>query len=272
MQPIGMRWALAAVGAVLFCTESSAFAQAGAQPTKYRYLTIDYQKTEPGKARDYVQLEKEYWKPLHQERVNLGRIRSWKLYSVMFPNGDRNEYDFVVLTEFACFEDMDASYAGVDRRRILGESKYAELQPKTTAVRKLVRQDTLAVLLSTENWDKAENKIIQVHFLKSVPGKFGDLIKVQRDYYLPSNEDLVKLGRAVSWATTAVRYPVKFDAPYDSVSFNGAASLAEFEKEPPNAWVEKWPKKNGEWMTLLNASRTRYEGELWGLVDQTKPK
>lgn len=272
MKKHGMWRALAIAGAVLFCTGSSALAQAGPQPAKYRYLTLDYQKTEPGKARDYVQLEKEYWKPQHQERVNLGRILSWKLYAVDYPNGDKNEYDFVVLTEFASFADMDSSYAGVDRRKILGESKYAELGPKTTAARKLVRQDTLAVLLSTENWDKAENKFIQVHFLKSLPGKFGDLLKVQREYYLPANEDLAKLGRAVSWATTAVRYPVQFDAPYDSISFNGAASLAEFEKEPPKEWIEKWPNKNGEWMTLLNASRTRYEGELWSLVDQTKPK
>src|SRR6202012_3549396 len=104
---------------------------------------------------------------IHQERVNQGRIRSWKLYRVAFPNGERNEYDFVVLTEFACFADMDASYAGVDRRKILGESKYAEIGPMTMAARKLVRQDTVAILLSTENWDKAPNKLLEVHYLKS---------------------------------------------------------------------------------------------------------
>jgi hypothetical protein len=263
---------LAIAGALLFCTGSSALAQAGSQPEKYRYLTLDYQKSEPGKAQDYIQLEKEYYKPQHQERVNLGRIISWKLYFVNWPNGDHNEYDFVVLTEYPSFADMDSSYAGVDRRKILGESKYAELGPKTTAARKLLRQDTVAVLLSTESWDKANNRFLQVHFLKSLPGKFNDLLKVQREFYLPENEDRIKAGLAASWATTAVRYPRKFDAPYDSISFNGLASLAEMEKVPPKDLIEKWRKKSDEWMPLLNASRTRYEGELWSLVDQTTPK
>jgi hypothetical protein len=128
------------------------------------------------------------------------------------------------------------------------------------------------VLLSTENWDKANNKFLQVHFLKSLPGKFGDLLKVQREFYLPENEDLIKAGHAVSWATTAVRYPRKFDAPYDSISFNGVASLTETEKVPPKDLIEKWRQKSDEWMPLLNASRTLYEGELWSLVDQTTPK
>lgn len=116
------------------------------------------------------------------------------------------------------------------------------------------------------------SNLIHTPLRVSLPGKFGDMLKVQREYYLPSNQDLVKAGYAISWATTAVRYPVKFDAPYDSISFNGARSLAEADKDPPKEWIEKWPKKNAEWMTLLNASRTRFQGQLWSLVDQTTPK
>jgi hypothetical protein len=133
---------------------------------------------------------------------------------------------------------MESSYAGVDRRKIIGDSKYAELRPKTEAARKLVRQDTVAVLLSTENWGKANDKFLSVLFLKSLPGKFGDMLKVQREFYLPGNEELIKGGRAISWAATAVRYPVKFDAPYDAISFDGASSLAETEKVPPKEWLD----------------------------------
>ncbi len=264
--------ALTIASALLFCTGSSALAQAGAEPTKYRYVTIDYQKPEPGKTGDYVRLEQGYWKPLHQERVKLGRILSWKLYAVSFPNGDDNEYDFVTLTEFAGFADMESSYAGVEPRKILGESKGAEIGTMTNAVRKLRRQDTVAVLLSTENWQKATNNVVSVHYLKSFPGKGGDLMKVQREYFLPSNEDLIKAGHATAWATTVVRYPVKFDPPYNYISFNGYSSLAEMEKQPPQEWIEKWPNKSRELMTLLNASRKRIEGQLWRLVDQTTPK
>jgi hypothetical protein len=47
---------------------------------------------------------------------------------------------------------------------------------------------------------------------------------------VPSNEDLVKAGHAVSCAATAVRFPVNFDAPYDFISFDGTSSLVETEE------------------------------------------
>src|SRR5262245_35901123 len=79
------------------------YAQSSAEPSKYRILTLDYQKPEPGKTSDYVRLERELWKPVHQDRVNKGKITSWKLYQVSWPNGEDQEYDYVTMTEFANF-------------------------------------------------------------------------------------------------------------------------------------------------------------------------
>src|SRR4051812_49385523 len=110
--------------------------------------------------------EKEYYKPLHQERVNLGRIISWRLYAVNFPNGRSSRVRLRCPHGVRMLCRYGLVVRGLDRRKILGESKYAEIGPKTTAARKLLRQDTLAVLLSTENWDKANNKFIEVHFLR----------------------------------------------------------------------------------------------------------
>lgn len=34
----------------------------------------------------------------------------------------------------------------------------------------------------------------KLHFLKSLPGKFGDRLKVQREFDMPGNKDLIKAG------------------------------------------------------------------------------
>src|SRR5438309_8489477 len=106
---------------------------------KRRILSLDYQKPERGKTGEYIRLEREYWKPVHQDRVSKGKISSWKLYEVSFPNGEGQEYDFVTMTEFANFSDLEAPYEGTDFKKVLGNSKYGEMRGMTPAVRKLRR-------------------------------------------------------------------------------------------------------------------------------------
>ncbi len=224
---------------------TSVQAQTGQNPPKYRIVTLDYHKPEPGKTAEYLHVERQLWKPVHQERVNKGKIAYWKLYAVSFPNGDKQEYDYVTMTEFANF---------------LGESKYKELRGMTPAVQKLTRKDTLALQLST------------AHYLKAFPGKAADLLKAQREFYWPMGEDQIKSGRKVSWATTVVRYPEALDHPYSHVSFNGFASLAEMGKPMEKEVADKWGPKFNEVNAMLGASRSRVRGELWRLVDHTQAK
>lgn len=248
------------------------WSQTSPAPQKRRVLTIEYQKTEKGKTADYIRMEREYWKPVHQDRVNNGKITSWKLYAVSFPNGDDQEYDFVTMTEFANFSDLESPYAGTDFKKVMGDAKFAEYPSLTSSTRKLKRGDTLLLLLSTSNWSKAANKVLSVHYLRSLPGKGGDLMKVQREYFGPSNEELVEGGFASSWATSFVRFPQQLDFPYNYVSFNGYESLSQMDKRPPQAWFDKWRPKSEELMPVLSASRNRIKGQLWQLVDQTTPK
>ena len=248
-------------------------AQPSTQPTNYRVLTLDYQKPAPGKTADYVKVERELWKPVHQDRVNKGKILSWKLYSVSWPNGEDQEYDYVTVTEFAHFADLESPFAGTDFATVLGAAKYADLQTMTPIVRTLRRSDALYLLLTTEGWPQASNQILSVHYLRTLPGKSADLMKSQQEYYLPSNEELVKSGNAASWATGTVRFPQQFDHPYNYVSFNGYESLSQMEKDEPQAWRDKWSgARSTENSALLAASRKRVKGQLWRLVDQTTPR
>jgi hypothetical protein len=239
---------------------------------KYRMVTLAYMKVEPGKGADYLKMERE-WKAIHQDMVNKGRLTSWKLYAVSWPNGDGEEYDHVTMMEYPSFADMESPYVVDEMKKVWGDAKYAELRSKTGTVRKMCRTDTMTVLVATNNWSSAANRVLVVHYLRSLPGKADALIKIQREHYLPSNEELIQAGGAAAWATTRVRYPQQLDFPYDHVSFNGYESLAQMEKAAPQAWREKWTGDRAASVGPgLQASRTRVKGQLWRLLEQTDPR
>src|SRR5206468_5092366 len=64
--------------------------QSSATPTPsnaVKYVEVDYMKVDPAKTTEYLKIEQDLWKPLHQELVKKGQVKSWTLYGVQFPSG-----------------------------------------------------------------------------------------------------------------------------------------------------------------------------------------
>ncbi|MEY4939253.1 MAG: hypothetical protein RIQ93_988 [Verrucomicrobiota bacterium] len=251
---------------------ASAVAQAAGSPPVH-YITLEYQKPTPGKNAAYVKMERELWKPIHQARVKAGNIVSWKLYVVSYPNGQNQEYEYITVTEYPSWAALEQPYAGIEFSAVLGEEKAKGMRGKTGAARKLVRRDTLRMAYATSNFSQSENKVLSVHYLKTLPGRAEDFMNGQRDYYLPMNSDVAKAsGGASAWAATVVRYPDHADALYSHVSFNAHSSLSGMESNRFPEIQKKWESKFKEVSSQQPATRTRIRNELWRLVDQTETK
>src|SRR5262249_21650048 len=95
-------------------SRTSALAQSP-QGTLPRYAQVDYMKTLPGKEPEYIRLERETWKPLHQARVKNGQLRSWAFFSVRFPSGMDEKYDFVTINTFDRFDQLEEPFANFAR-------------------------------------------------------------------------------------------------------------------------------------------------------------
>lgn len=165
-------------------------------------------------------------------------------------------------------------YQGINFDTILGEGKAREVRSAAAATRTIVRQDTLGVAAATDNFSSSANTLLSVHFIKALPGKANDFMKVQREYYLPFNNAVAKVnGGASSWAGAVVRYPTSADRAYSHVSFNGSASFTQMDAGWPADIRKIWdPKYRETYGPLLQDSRTRVRNELWRLVDQTQAK
>jgi len=143
-------WALATISAffagALFPTGATqrVAAMQTAPPLKSpKYLEIDYMKVEPEKNNDYLHLERDVWKPLHQERIKNGQVRSWALYGMRFPFGTEEKYDYVTVAAYDRFAQLENPYVGVDQMwgKLHPNSKPEELVRQTGSARKMVRSE-----------------------------------------------------------------------------------------------------------------------------------
>lgn len=114
------------------------------QPVRYAY--IGYMKPEYGKTRQYVELERRYWKAIHQERVSRGILRSWALYGVRFPGGADRQYTHFTIQILDKFQDLEAQYPEGIWDKVHPTTKQDDIDARTSAARKMVRTDLLTLL------------------------------------------------------------------------------------------------------------------------------
>jgi hypothetical protein len=78
--------------------------QAAANPP---VVEVSCMKVDPLKEDDYLKMERDLWKPVHQERIKSGRMRSWTLYEVRYPAGSQRECDYRTVNVYSTLTDID---------------------------------------------------------------------------------------------------------------------------------------------------------------------
>lgn len=112
-------------------------------PPAPKFAEIGFHKAEFGKGGEYVELERKYWKPIHQERVNRGILNNWALYSVRYPGGTNREYSHITLNFFDKFEQIETQYPLGVAAKALPDVNVANVLAQTNAAKKQVRIEVL---------------------------------------------------------------------------------------------------------------------------------
>ncbi len=113
-----------------------------------KYVEVSYMKVDPAKTTEYLKVEQDLWKPLHQELVKKGQVKSWTLYGVQFPSGTDEKYDFVTVNAFTQFGQLENPYADFDQvlPKIHPDMKVEDFLSRTESSRRLVRSEIWAVI------------------------------------------------------------------------------------------------------------------------------
>lgn len=101
-------------------------------------VSVAFMKVDPAKHDEYRRLERELWRPMHQERIRQGQMRSWTVYAVRFPSGSKRDYDYAVVNTYKSVADMERSIVDVVPK-IHPNLSVDELSRRTGAARELVR-------------------------------------------------------------------------------------------------------------------------------------
>lgn len=266
---------IASVASLVLCALAANGQQATQSRTPVRFVVLDYMKVMPGKEDEYVRLEREVWKPFHQDRITNKQMVSWRLYAVPYTADTHREYDYVTANVYDNLPATEGTGFLDTFRRLHPGSAGTTLLTQTGAARQLVRSEIWQLLDETApanpaNTSASPSKYLMMGFMRSKPG--GNYLAVERDLWKPIHQERVRTGAGPGWALYALLMPGGTSYPYDYATVNALNSLSGLTEPYPDELFRR-VHPNIPLTDIGNrtaASRDLTREELWVLVDGTR--
>jgi hypothetical protein len=242
------------------------FGNAQNEPTVF--AIIDLMKVKPGSEGKYLDLEKNVWKPLHQERINQGKITGWILYKVRY-TGSTDLYNYVTATFFDNPANLEDPWAGIDPKKILSGIDVDKAYDETLQSRDLVRSNLIVKQDEAVAERGPSAKYIEIDFMKVKPGNEGLYLDVEKNIWKPVHKEFIKAGTRVGWSLWSEVYPSGSESEYQFITANffsdfskiNAADYADaFKKAHPGKDINELSEKTSN-------SRDLVRSELWEIID-----
>ncbi|HEX2718151.1 MAG TPA: hypothetical protein VHM67_10755 [Gemmatimonadaceae bacterium] len=257
---------------LLVCAPASGAQQETGSATPVRFVVLDYMKVAPGKTDEYLRLERQVWKPVHQARIKNKQMVAWELYDVRYTADTPRQYDYVTANVYDSFAatGADSTFEQVFRR--VHGANASRLLAQTEGARVTVRSEIWRLVDGTtmRSATGAPSRYLQVDFMRSKPG--ADYVAVERDLWKPVHQHRVTAGALDQWSLFELMLPGGTSYPYDYGTVNAVSNLSAlaagvtadlFQRVHPNTPIADIARR-----TLASRDLTR--SELWILVDAAR--
>jgi hypothetical protein len=202
---------------------------ASSQTQERIYIQVGYIKVKPGMHDEYVKLEKEVWKPIHQERVKQGKITGWNFQEVMYPSGTDREYDFVIVNLVSSWKNIETMWDGVETiaKKVLTKEQLSRMD-KTEMTRDIVRVELWGVedMVFRKPNGGAPYKYMNIGY-KDVPfgfGKWAEYASMEKELSKPLQQQKINDGKMAGWSLEWLAWP------YDATKPGSVITVDFFDK------------------------------------------
>ncbi|MGH7651125.1 MAG: hypothetical protein ACREMS_04715 [Gemmatimonadaceae bacterium] len=112
-----------------------------------RYLNVAFMQSKPNV--DAIGVERELWKPVHQELVRTGAMNFWGLYALVMPGGTSYPYDYATVNGLSSLSALENLYPEDLFRRVHPKIPLTEIGNRTAAARDLTRNELWVLVDAT---------------------------------------------------------------------------------------------------------------------------
>jgi hypothetical protein len=116
------------------------------RPLPFKYAVMDFMKVKEGMIDEYLKVERDDWKPLHQVLTNEGNRVGWALWDYGIPGGVGSPHDFMTAMLFTDYAKIREANDAEAFRKAHPEGDLAASVARTRRSRDVVRTEIWEVV------------------------------------------------------------------------------------------------------------------------------
>lgn len=236
------------------------------------YLKVDYFKAASENIGEYLSVERELWKPIHEERLARGIILGWSLYSVFVGEPDA-PYGHIAVNVFDDFDKID--YYGLDEivAAVYPEKDLDAFYQRTRASREVVRTEIWKIDAAVA--DEAPGPLpigsyLTKNFFDAREGS-GEHLEMETVFWEPIHRLRLSRGWLRGWTMATLRYPGGDVRHYTYATLDHYERLGDLTiGAGVEIAAEAYPELSEEELLAeydrTRAARRSYKTEVWKLL------
>lgn len=166
------------------------------------YYVIQYHKVEPNMENEYLKLEFDIWKKMHQARIEKDILDGWFLFRVISPTGSKTEYNFVTALAYDNAEKLAGHFEafGVDYTSVLDAEEISQAL-NTPNIRELVYEEVWKSIDVIMKKDPEKMYRFQVFNAMKMRDNVAELEyqRIEKEYWKPMHEYRIGQNKLHGW-------------------------------------------------------------------------
>ncbi|MES2796196.1 MAG: hypothetical protein V4683_09530 [Bacteroidota bacterium] len=235
---------------------------------------IEFMKVPENGDANYIKMESEIWKPMHQKLVNDGKLLFWGLYAIPFPGGTNAEYQYATVR---LFKDLAQSGGEWDFEKV-----FKAVHPKmdiNVATKRTLDSRDLVKANRMSQWgaffnegNTFSNKFMTVVYINVKEGKNAEYRNIEKTMWEPMHRMEMAKGKREGWQGWALDMPWGTKNHFNHVAVDFYKDWAQFTKVLPESdyMNAAGGKKFEDIIKATNEVESVYLTEEWHLIDETK--
>jgi len=233
------------------------------------FAVVDFLKVEPGKFGEYLNLEQEVWKPMHQERLDRGKIVGWYLYAINF-TGANDEYNYAVINLYSSLDSLENPWDADILSVVHPDKSRDQIMEKTRNARVQVRSELYYPIVNLPvGTPLIPSAYLLVGFMQVEPYQGPIYEELETDIWQPVQKSLIEDNITTSWNVWRVVFPRGADRSYQYVVMDGVSLYSytfgipyqeNFAEVHPGEDIKHYQDRTAD-------NRTVARTELWELID-----
>ena len=263
-------------GLVVSCTTTQkSVSDPQSQQKTPNVVVVDYKNIAQDHEEDYLKVEK-FWKPVHQERINDGRMTAWLLLKVVNDEKEDIPYNYITLNVYPDMQKVtNGGATNEDWINAHGAQKIEDEGPAmralTQKVNNIIRRDhcrTVSGIYSLTKYRIA-------NFMKTAPGQRDAFVESRQGFIQPIFSRMIHdIDAPMSgWILNELVTPDGTEKEYDFISFDLFKDKADIGRANPNKnyTILAHPNLSNEEVQAISKKnrgmRKMLKREVWEVLD-----